>query len=111
MAVSLHAVPRAERTLSRRPAQPNGRAHIRSCVQPDRRVRFGRQMHLRSKIKDTESGFGRGAPLSKSDFAHNELRRRIVTGELAPGVQLDLQELCDTLGISRMPMREALLRL
>jgi DNA-binding GntR family transcriptional regulator len=71
-------------------------------------------MHLRSEIQDpgrSTSGFTRGAPLTKSDFAHNELRRRIVTGELGPGTRLDLQELCDTLGISRMPMREALSRL
>ncbi|WP_051324691.1 GntR family transcriptional regulator [Candidatus Solirubrobacter pratensis] len=70
-------------------------------------------MHLRSEIQDpsARSGFDRSAPLTKSDFAHNELRRRIVTGELMPGARLDLQELCDALGISRMPMREALSRL
>jgi DNA-binding GntR family transcriptional regulator len=74
-------------------------------------------MNLRSEIQDhsatatTSFGFTRGAPLTKSDFAHNELRRRIVTGELPPGARLDLQELCDALGISRMPMREALSRL
>src|ERR1700754_4465898 len=72
-------------------------------------------MNLRSEIKDPSSppvvGFARSAPLSKSDFAHNELRRRIVTGQLPPGTRLDLQELCDALGISRMPMREALSRL
>jgi GntR family transcriptional regulator, rspAB operon transcriptional repressor len=70
-------------------------------------------MHLRSEIQDPSArgGFDRGAPLTKSDFAHNELRRRIVTGELMPGARLDLQELCDALGISRMPMREALSRL
>jgi DNA-binding GntR family transcriptional regulator len=39
------------------------------------------------------------------------LRRRIVTGELAPGTRLDLPVLCDTLGVSRMPVRDALSRL
>jgi DNA-binding GntR family transcriptional regulator len=50
-------------------------------------------------------------PVTKSDYAYSELRRRIVTGELEPGTRLDLPELCDTLGISRMPVRDALSRL
>jgi DNA-binding GntR family transcriptional regulator len=51
------------------------------------------------------------APLTKSTFAYSELRRRIVRGELAPGTRLDLNELCETLNVSRMPVREALSRL
>jgi DNA-binding GntR family transcriptional regulator len=51
------------------------------------------------------------APLSKSDFAYHELRRRIICGDLAPGTRLDLNVLCETLDVSRMPVREALSRL
>jgi GntR family transcriptional regulator, rspAB operon transcriptional repressor len=48
---------------------------------------------------------------TKTDYALVELRRLIVTGVLAPGERLDLQVLADALGISRMPLREALSRL
>lgn len=45
------------------------------------------------------------------DEAYHELRKWIVTGKLQPGTQLRDQDLSDTLGISRTPIREALLRL
>src|SRR4051812_11559444 len=50
-------------------------------------------------------------PVTKGDYAYEQLRRRIVTGELAPGTRLDLPVLCETLGVSRMPVRDALSRL
>jgi DNA-binding GntR family transcriptional regulator len=53
----------------------------------------------------------RATPLTKSTFAYTELRRRIVSGEIAPGTRLDLAELCEVLNVSRMPVREALSRL
>jgi DNA-binding GntR family transcriptional regulator len=53
----------------------------------------------------------RAAPLTKSTFAYTELRRQIVNGELAPGTRVDLNELCEVLNVSRMPVREALSRL
>jgi DNA-binding GntR family transcriptional regulator len=53
----------------------------------------------------------RATPLTKSTFAYTELRRRIVSGEIAPGTRLDLNELCEFLNVSRMPVREALSRL
>jgi DNA-binding GntR family transcriptional regulator len=40
-----------------------------------------------------------------------ELRDRILTGSLAPGTRLDLDNICDEFGISRTPVREALLEL
>jgi DNA-binding GntR family transcriptional regulator len=43
--------------------------------------------------------------------AANELRDRILTGRLQPGDRLDLDELTDEFGISRTPIREALLEL
>lgn len=45
------------------------------------------------------------------DEAYNILRKWIITGELQPGTKLRDQDLSDTLGISRTPIREALLRL
>jgi DNA-binding GntR family transcriptional regulator len=43
--------------------------------------------------------------------AANELRDRILTGQLAPGLRLDLDEITDEFGTSRTPVREALLEL
>lgn len=45
------------------------------------------------------------------DEAYNELQKWIITGKLKPGTKLRDQDLSDTLGISRTPIREALLRL
>jgi DNA-binding GntR family transcriptional regulator len=46
--------------------------------------------------------------LTKSDYAYAELRRRILEGELAPGTRLRLKPLADRLGLSVMPVREAI---
>ena len=43
--------------------------------------------------------------------AANELRNRILTGRLQPGDRLDLDQLTAEFGISRTPLREALLEL
>lgn len=45
------------------------------------------------------------------DEVYNRLREWIITGELEPGAKLRDQDLSETLGISRTPIREALLRL
>lgn len=37
-----------------------------------------------------------------------ELRRKLIDGEIAPGARVPERELCETLGISRTPLREAL---
>lgn len=44
------------------------------------------------------------------DLVEN-LRERIVTGALAPGVRLSQQQLAEDLQVSRTPLREALQRL
>ncbi|MEV0362109.1 GntR family transcriptional regulator [Nocardia fusca] len=46
-----------------------------------------------------------------ADRVHDELRRRIVAGELAPGDRIDPTDLAASLGVSRTPVREAILRL
>jgi len=47
-------------------------------------------------------------PLSKSDFAYQELRRRILDDKLPPGTRLLLRPLAEELGLSVMPVRDAL---
>lgn len=46
--------------------------------------------------------------LTKSDYAYTELRRRILDGELAPGSRMLLRPLADELGVSVMPVRDAI---
>jgi DNA-binding GntR family transcriptional regulator len=48
------------------------------------------------------------ARLRLHDTVVEHLRNFIVEGLLAPGVKLNERELCETLGISRTPLREAL---
>jgi DNA-binding GntR family transcriptional regulator len=40
--------------------------------------------------------------------AYEEIRKRLLTGEYAPGEKLSEQELSDRIGVSRTPVREAL---
>lgn len=46
-----------------------------------------------------------------SDQAYVELRSRILSGELAPGLQLKEEELAAICGVSRTPIRDAIRRL
>ncbi|NEG96337.1 GntR family transcriptional regulator [Bifidobacterium sp. SMB2] len=48
---------------------------------------------------------------SKKDIAYEYLRQRIISCELKPGDYLDEQEVAQSLGISRTPVREAVNRL
>jgi DNA-binding GntR family transcriptional regulator len=48
---------------------------------------------------------------TKTEMAHEQLRRWIVSGRLAPGQRLDQAWLAGELRVSRMPLRQALLRL
>jgi len=48
---------------------------------------------------------------SKSEFAYSELKRLIIRGDLSAGSKLDLETLAHSLGVSRMPVREALRKL
>lgn len=51
-----------------------------------------------------------GSPtfLTKTDYAYSELRRRILDGDLGPGERLLLRPLAEELGISVMPVRDAI---
>ncbi|MCW2992633.1 MAG: GntR family transcriptional regulator [Conexibacter sp.] len=46
--------------------------------------------------------------LTKSEYAYRELRRRILDDEIAPGTRLLLRPLAAELGLSVMPVRDAL---
>lgn len=48
------------------------------------------------------------APTVKSAYAYEEIRTRIADGRLEPGSRLRLRELGEELGLSEMPVREAL---
>ncbi|GAB3850485.1 GntR family transcriptional regulator [Nesterenkonia populi] len=50
-------------------------------------------------------------PLSKAAAAYASLRRKIQTGELAPGERVTLHQLAEMQGMSLTPVREALKRL
>jgi DNA-binding GntR family transcriptional regulator len=50
-------------------------------------------------------------PKSLTDLAHDSIRQLIVGGELPMGAQLSEATLAAQLGISKTPVREALLRL
>jgi DNA-binding GntR family transcriptional regulator len=58
-------------------------------------VRTSRQLEIRSVV----------------DEVHEAILERIVAGELAPGTRLRQEALADELGVSRTPLREALVRL
>lgn len=47
----------------------------------------------------------------KAARAYHEIREAIITMKLAPGTTLQEREICAELGVSRTPMREAVLRL
>jgi DNA-binding GntR family transcriptional regulator len=57
------------------------------------------------------AGTAAANPASRVDAAHALLRRRILDNVYAPGHQALESEVADELGISRTPVREALLRL
>lgn len=49
--------------------------------------------------------------LTKSAYAYEELRRRILTGEIAHGSPLSQAQMAQEIGVSTTPLREALRRL
>lgn len=50
-------------------------------------------------------------PVTKADLAYQEIRQKILEGELAPETSLDQEALAKWLGLSTTPVREALRRL
>jgi DNA-binding GntR family transcriptional regulator len=60
-------------------------------------------MRKRGQVKESAGSF--------VERAHKELRRRILAGEWAPGAYVLEAEVVQSLGMSRTPVREALIRL
>lgn len=50
-------------------------------------------------------------PKPTKETCYHDLRRRVLTTELAPGSDLDERSLCEHYGLSRTPLREVLRRL
>ena len=48
---------------------------------------------------------------TKNDLVYNVLKERIVTGEILPGERITVMQCAEALGVSAMPVREALKRL
>src|SRR6478672_9439448 len=48
---------------------------------------------------------------SRKDAAAAYLREQILTGKLSPGTRVDQDEISEALGMSRLPVREALIEL
>lgn len=57
------------------------------------------------------SGARRRMPSSLKDMAAQEIRQRVLSGDLRPGQKVDQDTLADELGISKLPVREALISL
>lgn len=55
--------------------------------------------------------FGNSTPARRSEQLGEEIEERIVTGTYPPGTRLDEQELANSFGVSRTPVREALIQL
>lgn len=53
----------------------------------------------------------RRAPASLKDLAAQEIRQRVLNGDLRPGQKVDQDTLAVDLGISKLPVREALISL
>jgi len=54
---------------------------------------------------------GRLERATLGDRVHTELRELLMSGELAPGQRMSLRSVAETLGVSMMPVREAVSRL
>lgn len=55
--------------------------------------------------------YGDNAALSKQSIAYSYLCSSIISGHMAPGTPIIEREVCERLGVSRTPVREALRRL
>jgi DNA-binding GntR family transcriptional regulator len=64
----------------------------------------------RTKAADAPSS-GPGAPTSKADHAYETILRSILDGEYDPGDRLVIERLARELGVSVVPVREAIRRL
>src|SRR5215212_6725683 len=57
------------------------------------------------------ASIGRLERVILAERVYSELRNLLMAGELAPGQKLSLRSVAETLGVSMMPVREAVTRL
>src|SRR5215213_9117073 len=57
------------------------------------------------------ASIGRLERVTLAERVYSELRNLLMAGELAPGQKLSLRSIAETLGVSMMPVREAVTRL
>lgn len=62
-------------------------------------------------MKKANTGNGRGGNVSRKQAAYEYLKNKIITCAYEPGTIMNEQQLCDALGLSRTPVREALILL
>jgi DNA-binding GntR family transcriptional regulator len=68
----------------------------------------------RNDSSGEDDGFGAesgDAPASLREQVYNELRHRLITGRIAPGVGISTRGLAQEIGVSQMPVRDALSRI
>lgn len=66
------------------------------------------------RLNETPSSItqiGRLERVTLGERVHTELRELLMSGELAPGQKMSLRSVAETLGVSMMPVREAVARL
>ncbi len=65
-----------------------------------------------SRRDDQDPAAGAGdAPSSLREQVYNDLRNRLITGRIAPGVGISTRGLAQEIGVSQMPVRDALGRI
>src|SRR5690606_28249329 len=64
-----------------------------------------------SAMTTTPTSMSRANRNSLTQFVERQLRESILMAKFAPGEQLNIRELAETLGTSTTPIREALMRL
>ncbi|WP_244470237.1 GntR family transcriptional regulator [Microvirga vignae] len=64
-----------------------------------------------TKMPSAIAQIGRLERVTLGERVHTELRDLLMSGELAPGQKMSLRSVAETLGVSMMPVREAVSRL
>src|SRR5690606_23202114 len=81
----------------------------KSCNSCSICIPAGMDKSLATEAQHVESGAGQGRRKGQLHTkAVRALRAKILTGELPPGARLRENQLCEELGVSRTPVREAL---
>jgi GntR family transcriptional regulator, rspAB operon transcriptional repressor len=72
---------------------------------------YGRRAEMNTRLQQSDFLPGNAAGQPKALTAYNYIRHAIITMRMEPGATISEKETCAELGVSRTPMREAVLRL